>query len=211
MIDRVKILIVDDHQIFLDGLQAILKNERDIEVVAEARSGNNALTLLKEHRIDIVVMDVEMDDKDGIETATEIRMTYPHIKILMLTMHDRGEIIDKLISIPVEGFILKYKGAEQLVEAIRKLSSGRTHIGHEITEELIRYRRGKSKNEDVKLTPREIEVLRLIASEYTTPEISGLLHIAQSTVETHRRNLIGKLGVKSTLGLVKWAVENGIK
>jgi DNA-binding NarL/FixJ family response regulator len=94
---------------------------------------------------------------------------------------------------------------------MHKLNSGRTYISPEITEELIRFRRDRTKKEDVKLTPREEEVLRLIAGECTTPEISNLLHIAQSTVETHRRNLIGKLGVKSTLGLVKWAVEHNIK
>jgi len=204
----IKILIADDHRIFLDGLRAILKNEKSICIEAEATSGEEVMEQLRHKDIDIVVLDVEMGGKNGIDTAVEIRINYPHIRILMLTMHGDGGRIDKLLTIPVDGYILKNKGADQLVEAIYKLDSGRTHFNPEITEELIRYRRNQKKHEEVKLTQREEEVLRLIAQEYTTPQISEALFIAQSTVETHRRNLIGKLGVKGTLGLVRWAVEN---
>jgi DNA-binding NarL/FixJ family response regulator len=208
----IKVLIADDHRIFLDGLRAILSTEKEISVEAEAISGDEVLKLLSlRSDIDIVVLDWEMIGKNGLDTAIEIRNNHPHVKILMLTMHDSGELIDKLFAVPVDGYILKLKGADQLVEAIYKLNDGRTHFSPEIHEELVRYRKSKTRNEEIKLTPREMEVLRLIAQENTTPKIAETLFIAQSTVETHRRNLIGKLGVKSTLGLVKWAVEHGIK
>jgi DNA-binding NarL/FixJ family response regulator len=208
----IKILIADDHKIFLDGLRAILSTEKEIRVEAEAASGDEVLKLLTlRDDIEIVVLDWEMIGKNGLDTAIEIRSLYPHIKILMLTMHDSGEVIDKLLAVPVDGYILKLKGADQLVEAIHKLKEGRSHFTPEIHEELVRYRKSKASNEEVRLTPREEEVLRLIARDNSTPEIAEILFIAQSTVETHRRNLIGKLGVKSTLGLVKWAIEHNIK
>lgn len=208
----IKILIADDHKIFLDGLRAILSTEKDISVEGEAASGDEVLKLLAlRDDINIVVLDCEMIGKNGLDTAIEIRNMYPHIKILMLTMHDRGELIDKLLAVPVDGYILKLKGADQLVEAIQKLNEGRPHFTPEIHEELVRYRKSKARNEDIRLTPREEEVLRLIARDNSTPEIAEILFIAQSTVETHRRNLIGKLGVKSTLGLVKWAIEHNFK
>ncbi len=211
MSQLIRILIADDHQIFLDGLRAILKNEPRIKVVAEAISGDEVMRMMRIEPIDVVVLDYEMHGKNGYEAATEIRMLYPHVKILMLTMHENGEFIDKLMTVPVDGYILKFKGAEQLVNAIYTLESGKQFFGPEITEEWFRFRRNKQRTDDVRLTPREEDVLRLIANEYTTPQIAEKLFIAQSTVETHRRNLIGKLGVKSTLGLVKWAVEHGIK
>lgn len=208
----IKILIADDHKIFLDGLRAILSTEKEISVEAEAASGDEVLKLLTlRDDIDIVVLDWDMPGKNGLDTAIEVRTTYPHIKILMLTMHDSGELIDKLLAVPVDGYILKLKGADQLVEAIHKLHEGRPHFNPEVHEELVRYRKSKARNEDIRLTPREEEVLRLIARDNSTPEIAEILFIAQSTVETHRRNLIGKLGVKSTLGLVKWAIEHNIK
>jgi DNA-binding NarL/FixJ family response regulator len=207
----IKVLLADDHRIFLDGLRAILKKEKDIRIDAEATSGDEVLQQLRLHEIDVVVLDIEMDGKNGIETAIEIRALYPYIRILMLTMHADGERIDKSLSVPVDGYILKNKGADQLVEAILQLHNGRTYFNPEISEALVRFRRSKAKEKDVKLTPREWEVLHLIAKEYTTPLIAETLFIAQSTVETHRRNLIGKLGVKGTLGLVKWAVENSDK
>ena len=206
----IRILLADDHQIFLDGLRAILKAEQEIRVVAEARSGTEVIEMLDKHLIDIVVLDIEMPPGiNGIETAAMIRQRFPHVRVLMLTMHDKEELIEKLLKIPVDGYILKNKGAEQLVEAIHRLDSGRTFFSSEIMETLVKARKKPALRDEIKLTPREEEVLRLIANEFTTPEIADKLCIAQSTVETHRRNLIGKLQVKNTLGLVRWAVEKG--
>lgn len=205
----IKVLLADDHQIFLDGLQAILKGEKDIKVEAEALNGEQVLAALKHFSVDILVLDIEMPGISGIETAAIVRQQYPQVKILMLTMHDRKEFIDQLLALDVEGYILKNKGIEQLVDALRAISIGGTYFGQEVMAALRPSKAKPMIAGSVSLTKRETEVLKLIAKEYTSPEISKALFIAESTVETHRRNLISKLGVKGSLGLVRWAVEKG--
>lgn len=206
----IKIILADDHQIFLDGLQAILKGEKDIVVEAEALNGEQVLAALKFSTVDILVLDIEMPGMSGIEITRKVREKYPEVKILMLTMHDKKDFIDQLLKLDVEGYILKNKGIEQLVQALRDIAKGGTYFGQEVMGALRPMKRKNVSEENVSLTKREEEVLRLIAKAYTSPEISKALFIAESTVETHRRNLIAKLGVKGTKGLVKWAVEKGL-
>lgn len=204
----IKIILADDHQIFLDGLQAILKSEKDIKVEAEALNGEQVLAALKHVTVDILVLDIEMPGMSGIEAAAKVREQYPQVRILMLTMHDKKEFIDQLLKLDVEGYILKNKGTEQLVDALHAISIGGTYFGQEVMAAL-RPSKGKTVAAgNISLTKRETEVLKLIAKEYTSPEIAKTLFIAESTVETHRRNLISKLNVKGSLGLVRWAVEN---
>lgn len=206
----IKILIADDHQIFLDGLQAILHTEKDIQVVAEALTGNEVLFQLENHDVDIAVLDIEMPCRNGIQLSEIIREKYPAVKVLILTMHDQPQYIEQLLLHDVKGYILKNKGSEQLVLALKTIARGETYFGQELFQTLKQLHQKKKNSGEINLTRREEEILRLIAQAQTTPEIAGKLFIAQSTVETHRRNLIAKLGVKNTLGLVKWAVEKGM-
>lgn len=210
MQEKLKILIADDQQIFLDGLQAILAREQDIEVIGEACNGKQVLYLLQQQTVDIAVLDIDMPEMNGVELAEQMSVKYPGVKILVLTAHDRPQWIDQLMQFGIKGYILKSKGSEQLVQAIRAIAGGETYYGQELFHLFAQVRARKNQASEVVLTSREEEVLRLIAREYTTPQIAEKLFIAPSTVETHRRNLIAKTGVKSTLGLVRWAVERGL-
>lgn len=206
---KIKILIADDHQIVIDGLKSLIKNEKHIHVVAEAKDGNQVLGILENTIIDIAVLDIEMPNLDGVKTTLKIKEMYPYIKVLILTMYNKAEFIKNIISAGAQGYILKNKGKEELVKAINIINSGEEYYGDAVTKTLITDLKQKEKHEqEVRLTRREKEVLKLIADGKTTPQISKVLFIAASTVETHRRNLIDKTGVSNSKGLVKFAIQH---
>ncbi|MFY0602752.1 MAG: response regulator transcription factor [Flavobacteriaceae bacterium] len=206
---NIRILIADDHQIVIDGLKSLIKNEKHISVVAEACDGKQVLQILEDIAIDIAILDIEMPNLDGVQTTIEIRELYPDIKVLILTMYNKAEFIKNIISAGAHGYILKNKGKEELVKAINIINNGDEYFGDAVTKTLITDLKQKEKKEQqIRLTKREKEVLMLIADGKTTPQISHELFIAASTVETHRRNLIDKTGVSNSKGLVKFALQN---
>lgn len=208
----IRIVIADDHKMFIDGLNDVLKSLAGgtISIVAEANNGNEVLPLVKAHKPDVLVLDIGMPGLNGIEVAKLMRNEFPDTPVLIVTYSDQSEHVEELMDAGVSGYILKTRGAEQLVLAIKELAAGRIYYSQEIMGVMRSSKRKKEEIKNVKLTRREEEILRLIAREYTTPEIADKLFIAASTVETHRRNLIAKLGVKGTLGLVRKAVEMGL-
>lgn len=208
----IRILLADDHQLFLDGLKMLLKEEVNIKLVAEANDGKEVISLLKTQEVDIAVLDVEMPHMDGLETSAYIREHYPATKVLVLTMYNDQAFIRKLIEVGVSGYILKNKGKEELAEAIQDISEGKTYFGREVTNTLISGIQEvikKKPERDIPLTRREVDVVRLIADGLSTPQIAEKLFIAHSTVETHRRNLIDKTGVPNSKTLIKWAINHG--
>ncbi len=205
---ELKIIIADDHQIVIDGLKSLLVQQPHIKVVGEAANGKEALKLIENTEVDIAVLDISMPEMNGVEAAKIIKKQYPEIKILILTMHDGSEFIHELIEIGANGYILKNRGTEEFVEALEVIANGEEYIKGQVLNTLLKAVR-KPKSKTVQFTRREKDVLRLIVDEHTTSEISAKLNIANSTVETHRRNLIEKTGVKSSLGLVRYAIENG--
>lgn len=206
----IQIVIADDHKIMLEGLVSLTKEDKTIKIVDEVLNGQQVLEVLqKEKKVDVVILDIEMPEMDGIEATKLIRQKYPAVKVLILTMYNEIGFIRKIIEAGAHGYILKNKGKEELVYAIHKVYEGNEHFGEEVSKTLINSMKTKGIAGEVKLTKREIDVLKLIADEYTTPMISKELHIAPTTVETHRRNLIVKTGVSSTIGLVRFAVEKG--
>lgn len=205
---ELKIIIADDHQIVIDGLKSLLVQQSHIKVVGEAANGKEALDLIENTEVDIAVLDISMPEMNGVEAAKIIKKQYPEIKILILTMHDGSEFIHELIEIGANGYILKNRGTEEFVEALEMIANGEEYIKGQVLNTLLKAVR-KPKSKTVQFTRREKDVLRLIVDEHTTSEISAKLNIANSTVETHRRNLIEKTGVKSSLGLVRYAIENG--
>ncbi|MCU0434560.1 MAG: response regulator transcription factor [Bacteroidia bacterium] len=208
----IRIIIADDHKMFIDGLSDVLKSLAgdSISIVAETNNGNEVLPLVRIHKPEVLVLDIGMPGLTGIEVAKLMREEFPQIPVLILTYSDQPDHVEELMNSEVAGYILKTRGAEQLVMAIKELAAGRIYFSQEIMGVIRSSKRKKEEIKSVKLTKREEEILRLIAREFTTPEIADKLFIAASTVETHRRNLIAKLGVKGTLGLVRKAVEMGL-
>lgn len=208
----IKVLLADDHQIVLDGLRLMLDKEANINVVGMVNNGAEVLNFLRSNSVDIAIVDLKMPKMNGIEVIEHIVKEYPNIYTLVLSMHNEQAFIKKLIEVGVNGYILKNKGQEELVEAINDIAEGKPYFGKEVTQKLIEQIKSdaqKKVDDHPPLTRREKEVLKLIADGHTTPQISELLFIAHSTVETHRRNLIDKLGVdNSTKGLIKWALQN---
>lgn len=211
----IKVIIADDHTIVLDGLEALIKTTDDIKVIGRAHNGHHALQILDLNQpdVDVVVLDIDMPVMDGLEATRKIKDAYPDIKVLILTMHNKESFIKEIITIGASGYILKNRGSNELLSAIRAVYNGGEYFGKSVTDTLIQSIQNQKKVAQqitTKLTKRETEVLRLIGAGLTTKKISGTLNIADSTVETHRRNLIDKLGVGSTKGLVRYAVEHDI-
>jgi DNA-binding NarL/FixJ family response regulator len=204
----IHIIIADDHQIVIDGLKSLLITHPHIKIVGEAANGEEALALIEKNNVDIAVLDISMPIMNGVEAAKMIKKLYPDIRILILTMHDGSEFIHELMEIGANGYILKNRGMEEFVDALETISKGEEYIKGQVLNTLLDAVR-KPKSKVVQFTKREKDVLRLIVEDHTTSEISAKLNIANSTVETHRRNLIEKTGVKSSLGLVRYAIENG--
>lgn len=204
-----KIIIADDHKIVLEGLASLIKPKDGIEVAGEARNGQEVLDILHEKEVDLVVLDIEMPEMDGIETTTLIRERFPQVKILILTMYNEIGFIRKIIEAGAQGYILKNKGKEELVHAIQVIDKGEEYYGTEVSKTLIASMKNEKVVSEIRLTKRETEVLKLIAQGDTTPIISEKLFIAHSTVETHRRNLIEKTGVRNSKGLVRFAYNHG--
>jgi len=205
----INILIADDHKIIVEGLRSLLINETNIKIVGESYNGKDVIPILEKQDIDVAILDINMPKMDGIELTIYIRKNHPNVKILILTMHNEIGFIRRIIEAGAHGYILKNKGKEELVRAINTLHNGSDYLGEEVTKTLFSSIRNSNVYGEIKLTKREKEVLKLIANSYTTPKISAKLFIAASTVETHRRNLIEKTGMKNSKGLVKFAVKNG--
>ncbi len=205
----INIIIADDHEIVVEGLHSLLENEKDITIVGEAYNGEEVIPLLKSNAVDVAVLDISMPKMDGVDLTKFIKVNYPKVKILILTMHNEIGFIRRIIEAGAHGYILKNKGKEELVRAIQALYNGNEYLGEEVTKTLFSSIRNTTVYGEIQLTKREKEVLKLISNSFTTPQISDELNIAPSTVETHRRNLIEKTGVKNSKGLVKFAIENG--
>ncbi|MEX0273837.1 MAG: response regulator [Flavobacteriaceae bacterium] len=205
----IQIIIADDHEIVLEGIISLIDPNDGIEIKGTASNGEQVVPLLEGNQVDIAVLDINMPGIDGIDLTKLIKEKHPSVKILILSMYNEIGYIRKAIEAGAHGYILKNKGKEEFTTAIKEIHQGRDYFGEEVKTTLIASHRSKEVHGEIRLTKREKEVLHLIANGYTTPQISESLHIANSTVETHRRNLIEKTGVGSTKGLVKYAIENG--
>ena len=210
----IKVIVVDDHQIFIDGLKALIDGFEDIEIVSEANDGVDLIDRLTKIKADIILMDINMPRMNGIEATKLVLDKYPEIKVLMLTMHDSKEYIEKLLKAGAHGYILKNTGKEELYEAISTIVKGDNFYSAAVTKSIMDSMQKKKavtkKLNNIELTSREKEVLVLIAQEFTTNEIAEKLFISHHTVESHRKNLISKLQVRGVSGLVKYAIQSGL-
>lgn len=210
----IKIIIADDHQIFIDGLKALLSEIEDFEIIKEAPNGKVLLEILEDQLPDVILLDMNMPEIDGLEATKIISEKYSSIKILMLTMFGTVDYIQKLIKAGAQGYLLKNTGKAELELAIRSLIKGENYYSQEVSNRIMEGLQKRQKQDKdyqiVELTDREKEVLILIAEELTTNEIADKLFISKHTVETHRKNLISKLNVRNVNGLVKYAVQQGL-
>lgn len=204
-----KIYIVDDHQMLIDGLKALLSDEKHISLVGENTSSKVALKEVGEYRPDIVLTDINMPEMDGIELTREIKKQQPEVKVIALSMYGERETISDMLKAGVSAYILKNTGKQELLKAIEKVASGGTFFSDEVSAEMIRTYPEQAAKE-ISLSQREIEVIELIAQEYTNAKIAEALFISERTVETHRKNIFRKTDTKSVIGLLKYCVDKRI-
>lgn len=212
--DKIRVMIADDHKIFRDGIKSILEKEKDMEVVEEAAKGSEVIEKVSKASIDVIVLDIDMGKPNGIEIAEIISKEYPDINILILSMMGLHDFIIQALEKGAIGFILKNAGKDEMLSAIRTVAKGDSYFSKEVSAILIEHlnkpRATRKRIADIPLSARELEVLKLIVQENSNPEIAEKLFISIRTVDTHRRNLLEKLGVKNTAGLVKYAIQKGL-
>lgn len=208
----INVLIADDHQMFIDGLKALLKDLPGINVVGEACNGKEAVLHCKDNSVDIVIMDVNMPEMDGVEATKVLSKTNKNLKILGLSMHRDRHFIADMLKSGASGYILKNTGKKDLLNAIHTLNSGDSYVSEEVSKILLySFLKDSGKYEvNERLSGRETEVLECIAVGLTTLEIGEKLFISKNTVETHRKNLLYKLKAKNTAELVNNAYKRGL-
>ena len=209
---NVKILVVDDHKIIRDGIAQLLDDEKNFFIIGQASNGREALEVLEQRRADIVIMDINMPEMNGIDCTREIVAKYDDVKVLALTMYSEDIYLKRMLAAGASGYILKSSGKEELLKAIQRIIMGHMHFSDEITHAAVPNMDNEpdKTGEMISLTGREKEVLKLIVNELTNQEIAEKLFISSRTVDAHRRNLIAKTGVRNTAGLVKYAIRNKI-
>ncbi|MGL0815005.1 response regulator [Vibrio vulnificus] len=206
----IRVVIVDDHQVVLDGFMARLEMEPEIDVVGSASNGLEALDVVKQHKPDVVLMDISMPILNGIEATRMIKAEWPEAKILMLTMHDNREYIMKVMQEGAVGYMLKEISAEKMVQAIKTVNQGSTYFCESVTQTLFTQEIVPAAQRPNPLSRREEAVLRLVAQGHSSKKIATLLEISYRTVETHRHNIKHKLDLNSTAELAKYALEQGL-
>jgi DNA-binding NarL/FixJ family response regulator len=210
----IKLLIADDHKMLRDGIKAMMVESHEIAVVGEASNGLEVLELLENIETDVLLLDINMPHMDGVETCKKVIKLYPFVSVLALTMYDEGAMISKMVKQGAKGYILKNTGKEQLINAIKTVYNGQNFFSDQVKETLITSMSPNKKSSSgafiPKLTKREKEIINLIVNEYTTTEIADQLFISEKTVETHRKNVLQKLNVRNTAGLVRIVMEKGL-
>lgn len=214
---NIKILIVDDHEVVRDGLKNILLSLNNVAIAGEAANGEDAIAFYDSNKPDLVIMDISMPGMNGIEATRIIKENDPNAKILILTMHDNQEYLNQIIRSGAKGFVLKNTDKEELLDAVKTVAGGENFFSKDISkliiENYIRSAKDTDKNEgykEVPLTKREIEILKYIAEGNSNQEIANKLYISYNTVDTHRKNIMHKLSIKNTAGLVRYAIEKGL-
>lgn len=214
--DIIKILLVDDHQIVIDGLKSLLTEIKNIVIVAEANNGKDAVDVLSKTPVDVILMDIEMPVMNGLDSTKIITSRYPQTKVIALTTFSENAIVKKMLNAGASGYILKNIKTETLLEAIITVHSGEKYFSSEIslvllkpsTEEIIL---PKKQNSSVNLlSSREIEILKLIAEGLSNIETAEKLFISPKTVKAHRENIMKKLDLHNVVELVRCAIDNGL-
>jgi two-component system response regulator NreC len=213
MSDKIRILVADDHTIFRSGLKLLLSSEPEFEVVAEAEDGAQAIELVNQWHPDVVLMDIGMPGINGYEATKQIKAKHPAVNILVLTMHRSEEYFFKMLDAGASGYVLKGAETEDLIHAVQIVARGDAFLYPSMARRLVdRYLQGQpgKGNHEERLTPREEEILQMVADGYSNNDIAEKLIISPSTVHTHRTNIMHKLGFSKRHELVQYARDQGL-
>jgi DNA-binding NarL/FixJ family response regulator len=205
----IRLTIADDHPVIIDGIKTILDQQEEIVLLDTVHDGNSLIESIQKEAPDIILMDINMPGMNGIEATSKIRKEYPEVRVLAFSQYKEKRFVKQILKSGASGYLLKNSAGNELVKAIQMVMDG----GMYLSADLPGIFDDKPKRSDrlfPDLTPREIDVLKCICEEKNTQEIADTLFISANTVETHRANLLLKVGAKNTAGLVKWAVENEI-
>ena len=213
--DKIRILLADDHAMFRAGIRALLESQSDMEVVGETADGEEAVAKVQELKPDVVLMDIGMPGMNGLEATRAIKKTSPETNVLALSMHDSEEYFFKMLSAEASGYVLKEAPPSELYAALRAVAAGDAFFYPTVARKLLddylrRVKAGEEKTTYDGLSGREREVLKLIAEGHTNREMAGLLYISVNTVEAHRAHIMQKLGMHSRSELVKYALRRGL-
>ncbi|UEG48638.1 response regulator transcription factor [Ferruginibacter lapsinanis] len=206
---KIALAIVDDHQLVIDGLKSLLNGLDKFTVVAECNRPTEMLRLLHEKHVDILLTDVMMPVMNGAELSKQVREQFPDIKILALSMSGQGDLVNQMIDeANISGYVLKNIGKQEFVTALTKISEGGIYFSQDVLTEMTKAAEVRKENEEINLTAREIEIIKLIEKEYSNRKIADSLFLSERTVETHRKNIFRKTKTSSVIGLIKYAYEH---
>lgn len=211
----IKVAIADDHKLFREGLRFLMDQMDNLEVVFEASNGRELLDNIESHQPDVLLLDLDMPEVDGLEALKELRPKMPDLGIIILTMHSDSKMVAYLMELGANSYLLKDTSPEEFEKAITNVVDEGFYFNKMVSQAMLVGLKGQSKKKpslapNEALTSRELEVLELICQEFTAKEIADKLFISHRTVEGHRKNLIEKLGVKNTAGLIVKAIKDGI-
>lgn len=212
---KIRVLVVDDHTIVRDGVRALLALAGDVEVVGEAANGREAIEMVRQLAPDVVLMDIAMPILGGLEATRRIRKEFPTVRVLVLTQYDDREYVFPLIEAGASGFLSKTAASSELTAAIRHVYQGESYLSPSVAKLMVEERQQEAAVRDRsdpydQLTDREREVLKLVAEGYTTQEIADMLVISPKTVEGHKSSLMNKLNIHNRLDLFKYALRRGL-
>lgn len=209
--DKIKILVVDDHPEILEGIRSLLNTFEEFEIIGEACGGQESINTIKENIPDIVLMDLKMPGMDGLKVTRYIRKMYPSIKVLMITQYEDPEHVLEAIKEGAIGYVPKRVLASELVTAIRVISNGGTYLYPSVTKTFIESYMRRPETDGIKaLTPREVEVLRLVVAGYTSRKISETIGLPVKTVQNYRQRISKKLKTKNLASLIRYAINAGL-
>lgn len=209
--EKIKVLVVDDHPMLREGLLSLLQNQFDIDVVGEAANGKVAMALMEERMPDVVVMDININGVIDVQSTEEIKKRWPAVKVVAFSMHNEVQVIRRMLKAGVSAYLTKSAAHDELLNAIHTVMKNGVFYDNQVLEVMTgALTSGQSEPDgDVNLSSRESEVLYYVSKEFSNQEIAERMEISLRTVETHKRNLIKKLRVKNVVGLVRYAMENG--
>jgi len=218
MKNKIRVHIADDHKILIEGIIAVINTDESIEVEGYSLTGKQVIEWIESNSADILILDINMPEYDGIEVLKFFKQKKITQKVIILSSYDDVKLVQEMINLGANGFLSKNSAGLHIIEAINAVYHGEQYFSDTIKNNLIKLYTGKNITSGKRpestilniLTPRELEVLKLITDEYSSPEIAGILNISQSTVDTYRKSLLKKTNVKNSIGLAMYAVKNNI-